>query len=438
MLTVAMTAGKPSFRGRAPADRRQMFRAGLASGLLLPRGTPPAPGASELVTEEAALIPAPGEVLRVEALVAEGDAVAQGQPLFRLRAAPRIMLVAPMAGRLARVELAPGRRLVQAVIFREGEGRHETRRPGDGARALVALMQGAGLWRRLRSRPFGKMPRPDEVPAAIFVMAADTRPAAPDPMHELAGREEAFGRGMAALAELSEVLFLCEGAGGGARLPAPAATRRITCGRLHPQGLAGVQVHRHHPARVDRPVWDLHAGDVADLGALLATGLLPRTRLVRVSGAALREGRLVRCQPGADLRGLCRDIVRPGPHEILSGSALDGVAANWLAPRDRQVTVRLPAARPARHWFGAALRRAGRPLPIIPTAALDQALGGLPAAMLARVLGAGDAEGAARLGALSLLEEDLALADYATGAEPRLSAQLRVLLDRIEAEEAPT
>src|SRR5690606_9899719 len=154
--------------------------------------------------------------------------------------------------------------------------------------------------------------------------------------------------------------------------------------------------------------------------------------------AALRETRLVRCQPGADLRGLCRDIVKPGPHALLSGSALDGGPAQFLAPRDRQVTVRPLASGPARrHWFAAALRRAGRPLPVIPTAALDQALAGLPAAALVRALGAGDDESAIRLGALSLVEQDLALADYATAAEPPLSAQLRAILDRIEAAEVP-
>jgi len=83
------------------------------------------------------------------------------------------------------------------------------------------------------------------------------------------------------------------------------------------------------------------------------------------------------------------------------------------------------------------LRSAARPLPIIPTAALSQALGrSLPAAALVRALGGGDAETAVKLGALSLVEEDLALADYVTAADPPLARQLRILLDQIEAQEA--
>ncbi len=111
-----------------------------------------------VLTEEAAITAERNEELRVEPLVSEDDQVAQGQPLLRLRADPTIALVAPMAGRVARIELAPGRRLTQLVLFREGEQRHtHTVGPNDEV-ALRFLMQGAGLWRTLRSRPFGRMP----------------------------------------------------------------------------------------------------------------------------------------------------------------------------------------------------------------------------------------------------------------------------------------
>ena len=79
---------------------------------------------------------------------------------------------------------------------------------------------------------------------------------------------------------------------------------------------------------------------------------------------------------------------------------------------------------------------ASRPLPIIPTAAVDQAMGGeLPAAALLRALSSGDTETAVKLGALSFLAEDMSLVDYVTGAEPRFSDVLTALLERIEQEE---
>ncbi|PJE29895.1 Na+-transporting NADH:ubiquinone oxidoreductase subunit A [Pseudooceanicola antarcticus] len=418
----------------------------INSGLspALPTAPPASGGVTARLTEEAALIPLRSERLRLDMLCEEGALLAQGAPVARMRDHPEVALVAPMAARLARVRLGPGRQLIELLFFHEPEaGRHvfevAAARHGDAA-AIRVLMQQAGLWRLLRSRPFGRMPAVAESPAAIFVMAADTRPHAPDPVAMLEGRGESFSRGLAALGRLTGgPVFLCQPRG--PALAGPGAVegrlRILRCGNRHPQGLAGFRIHHEHPATPEAPVWELHAEDVADLGALLETGSLPGLRSVSVTGEALTETRLLRCQPGANLRGLCQGAVVPGWHQVLSGSALDGHEATWLGLRDRQVTVQdSHRGSPRSHWFSNALRRAARPLPVIPTAALEQAFGtALPAMALIRALSSGDDESFTRLGGLSLLEEDLALADYVTGATPRLSALLRAALDRIAAEE---
>lgn len=396
------------------------------------------------ITDQCALHAQPEEDFRVDLLVAEGDKVAQGAPVLRSRRQPELVLAAPVAGEVATIDLGPGRRLSHIQFFHlpeAGRHRHETAGAGGSdAAATRALLLSAGLWPRLRSRPFGRIPAPGEAPSAIFVMAVDTRPDAPPPLLSIKGREEEFARGLQALVGLSDgPVFVCLEKDADAdrlgNVDGKVRTARIA--QVHPHGLAGFQILQRHPAGIGRVVWDVHAEDVADIGALLATGLVPETRLVCVSGSALREHRLVRCQQGADLRALTFDIVKPGPHQLLSGSSLDGSAGRWLGRWDRQATAVAGRERDAYpHWFSAALRRAGRPLPIIPTAALDQAFGGvLPAAPLVRALAANDAETATRLGALSLVEEDLALADYMTAASPRLAKMLRVMLDRA-AEEA--
>lgn len=420
---------------------RHWLRNMLNGGLVLPVVSPPfAAGIEQRITAEAALT-APGWTdLRVDPLVEEGAVVAQGAPVLRNRRHPQIQLCAPMAGRLAALSLGPGRRLERALFFHEAQaGRHVH----DTGLPPRALMQAAGLWRAFRARPFGRVPLPDAVPAGIFVMACDTRPLAAAPRLALEGQQEDFARGLHALAGMTKgPVWLAQDDGPDLAVPDLAGTgarlRILRPGPLHPAGLAGVQIVTHQPARLDAPVWDIAAEDVAALGALIATGMLPETRLIAVAGPALREARLMRAQPGADLRGLTHGLVRPGPHAILSGSALEGAEAQFLRPRDRQVTVLTRPPAPARaHWFRAALGAAARPVPLIPTAALDHALGRVvPASALLRAIASGDEETATRLGALSLLPEDLTLADYVTCAEPALSALLGGLLARIEAEEA--
>jgi len=397
----------------------------------------------EVITEEAAVQPPDGHALPVTPLVAEGDTVARGAAVACLRHSPDICFVAPIAGHVARVSLLPGRKLSEIVLFRDESGgieRHETAASAT-AGGLRRLMQSAGVWPRLRRRPFGDMPAIGEVPAAILVMRADTRPYAPDPEWDLNGREAAFARGLAALGRLTDgPVFVCRP--GVAASPDLSAERTdirwIACGPRHPQGCAGIRIHQAFPAGLDAPVWDIHAGDVADLGDLLESGELPMMRHVRIAGAGLREGRCLRTHPGADLRQLTQRIVAPGPHVLISGSHLDGDPARWLGQRGRQVTV-LPRAapRPRPHWLIAALTESASTRPAIPTAALSQSLGAaVHAAPFIRALGAGDDETAMTLGLLSLLEEDVALADYTLGAGGGIMAQLRAMLERIRTEYA--
>lgn len=396
-----------------------------------------------LITDQSALFAGSEDDFRVEALVAEGDRVNQGQPVLRSRRHPEIVLVAPVGGEVATLDIGPGRRLSSIVFFHDhNAGRHVHRSlgPANDNSAVRAAVQAGGLWPLFRSRPFGHIPKPGENPAAIFVMAADSRPEAPSPALAVRGREEAFARGLSALTLLTEgAIHLCYDKVFAAGVETFKITRVIPSlvGNSPSHGLAGFQIALRHPPALAAPVWDIHAEDVASIGDFLADGMVPETRLIAVSGSALRETRVVRCQPGADLRALCYDILKPGPHRLLAGSALDGREARWLGPWRRQVTaVPCPGEVPRQHWFSRALKGASRPLPIIPTAALDQAFGGiLPAAPLARAIASNDAETAIRLGALSLLEDDLALADFVTAASPRLSSMLRALVDRIAREE---
>lgn len=432
---------------QVPGVWTQAWARGLSRGLDVPVANAPGPvepaAIETRISEEAALLASAEDDLRIEPLVARGDSVAQGAPLFRFRRHPEVAVTAPMGGMVAHLDLDLGHRLRRIALFHdEGAGRHR-HDPGAAAQepaALRRLLQDSGLWQAFRSRPFGRFPHPAEVPAALCVMVLDTRPGAADPRLAIAGGERAFEIGVRAISQLTEgPVLICQEAGAEviARNILPRRLKILTVPRIHPQGLAGVQVHRHFPARPGAPVWDIGAEDVLAIGELLETGYLRQTRLVSVSGDALREGRLIRTQPWADLRGLCRGLLRPGPSAILSGSLLEGQEARWLRPGDRQVTARVRRElKEGAHWFRSALSRASRPLPLIPTAAADQALGGGVAAMpLLRALSSGDAETAIRLGVLSLLPEDLALADYVTCAQPPLSALLAGLLERIEQEE---
>ncbi|MDO5603650.1 MAG: Na(+)-translocating NADH-quinone reductase subunit A [Paracoccus sp. (in: a-proteobacteria)] len=396
--------------------------------------------AETLITPEAIIGPGLGRDFRVDMLVEPDAVVAQGDALAQSRRDPRLVLSAPMAGRVARIDLGPGRRLERIEIFSDDSGRQRQfdTSAADTAPGLRALMLDSGLWvLALRSRPGGGLADPDVMPAAIFVAAAETRPGALAPRLALAGQMDEFRRGLDALALLTggEVHLVQDD--GTDLVPAGGRLRIHRAGGLHPAGLIGGHIHHIRPALPGRPVWQIEAQDVAALGALILTGHLPPARLVSVAGPGLARARLVRTQPGADMRALVQGALTPGPKMILSGDALAGQETRHLMPGARLVTAMpRPAAGAGDHWFRAALGRAARPVPLIPSAAVEQSLpAGIPAVPLLRALGAGDDEAAIRLGALSLVEEDLALADYITAAHPRFAALIRALLERTAIEE---
>lgn len=414
-------------------------------GLSVPIATPhPLPQqAEEAITSEAGIF-TPYMELRVQPLAQAGDLVAQGAPVLKDRRRDECVITAPMACRIAEFKIGSGRRLESLVFHSVEQGeRHkfdsraarEEMTNSTGSVAIRALFQASGLWMYLRARPFGRVPGPTNTPAAIFVMAVDTRPLACNPRLVVEGDSAPlFERGLDALARLTEgPVYLCQDRG-----PDLAAARGrvkiVRLGSYHPAGLAGIQMHQLFPARIDREVWEIAAEDVVAIGYLLAEGSLPATKLVAVTGPGMRQSRLVRCQPGADLRELCYAYMTPGQRTILSGSVLDGQESRWLGIRDRQVTVvERPSTTTSPHWLRIALLGASRPAPVIPTAAVEHALGGiLPVTALLRALSVGDDETAMQLGALSLLEEDLALVDYITCAQPRFSWLLRAALNRIE------
>ena len=100
------------------------------------------PGIVDVVTEEAAVQTPTGEKLPVTPLVGEGEMVAKGAPVACLRQTPSICLVAPVAGRVAKIALLPGRRLSEIVLFRDPDGGtevHDTAQAAsaDGLRRLM-------------------------------------------------------------------------------------------------------------------------------------------------------------------------------------------------------------------------------------------------------------------------------------------------------------
>lgn len=376
--------------------------------------------------------------MRTDVLVAQGDTVRAGQPLFRDRKRPGIAIVAPVAGHVARLEIGAKRRLSTVEIAVDGDEAESFDTRADDETALRALLGQAGLWTALIARPFGRIPDLDAKADAIFVTAIDTRPLAADPfiVLEPGPVRDAFAEGLTALERLTEgPVFVCQGDGVDL-VPAAGRIRVEKFEGRHPAGLVGTHIDRLFPIAPGRSVWQIAYQDVVAIGRLLQSGRVDGHRVVALGGPGAKRPRLVRVPDGASLDDLLDGEMTAGPKTVLSGPPLGGRPASHLRRRDWQVSV-LQRTQPAPPtplggWFS---RRAhsARPLPVVPTAALDHALGpDLPVVHLVRALAAHDVESAEKLGAAGLLEEDLALVSYAAATGQDFGALLRTTLDALE------
>ena len=373
--------------------------------------------------------------VRSEILVGEGDDVAAGTPLFRDRKRPDIQFIAPAAGTVERVALGPRRRLA-SIEIRIGESTAVgfTIPAAPDRRAAQRLLLESGSWTGFRARPYGRIPDPGSTPEAIFVTAIDTYPLAADPSVVLEGVRDAFACGVGLLGLLTDgPVFVCQGPGQGL----VGARQNIRCVQFagpHPAGLPGTHIHRLLPVRPGRCVWQINYQDVAAIGLLMETGKLAGERVISLAGPGVRQPRLMRVPAGSSLDDLVQDELGEGATQILSGPAIAGRKSRFLGRHHWQVTALSDDQARRRHGWLSSILALRQTEPVIPSEALEQAFGlERPIIPLLRALSVGDVETAARLGCLELLEEDLALATYASGGGQDFPALLRSALDSLEA-----
>lgn len=446
----------------------------LKRGLDLPIAGEPQFSVSDAATvHSVAVLGADYPGMRPTLHVAEGDTVLTGQLLFEDKKTPGVRYTAPAAGRVQAINRGHRRFMQSVVIEVDPEGGHEsfdTHASDDLPELERSTVQdqlvASGEWTAIRTRPFGRVPEPGSVPDAIFVSVIDTHPLAAPPSLAINERLDAFRDGLAILARLTDgSVWVCRGPN--TDLPAFAAgqVREETFDGPHPAGNPGTHIHFLHPVDRRRTVWVVGYQDVIAFGRLFTTGRLHTERLVSLAGPRVRDPRVLRTRVGASLEELTAGELDGDGDEVrvVSGSVFNGHHAQgptgYLGRLANQVTVlREGTDRPMFGYLSPGLRRhsvlniylsrlwPGRRLPLstttngseramVPLGQYEQLvpMDILPTQLL-RALVVGDVETAEALGALELVEEDLALCSYACVGKYEYGPILRDTLTRIQEE----
>lgn len=403
--------------------------------------------------------------------VAEGDRVRLGQALFSDRRHEGVVYTSPGAGTVRAIHRGDKRVLLSVVVDLDG-GDDELRFDEHERAALATLerervqrqLLASGMWTALRTRPFGKVPAPGSVPRSIFVPLIDTNPLAPDPDVIVGAAERDLRDGLAVLARLTDgPLWVCRSPR--SKLPSLAggAVREQVFDGPHPAGNPGTHIHFLDPVGPGRTVWVVGYQDVIAIGRLFTTGRLDVTRIVALTGPQVRSPRLLRTRLGASLDTLTAGELHDGDNRVICGSVLDGRTARgptaYLGRFANQVCVlREGHERRLLGYLSPGLERhsalniylsrllPGKRLAMTTTTngseramvPLGQYEAVMPMDILAtpllRELVVGDTDTAVALGALELVEEDLALCTYVCAGKYDYGPILRDNLDRYEKE----
>ena len=219
--------------------------------------------------------------IKPKLLVAEGDRVQTGQPLFFDKNDRDVQFVSPATGVVSAVELGPRRFLERVVIRPEGEDTFASPERVDPDQiatvdraTLITAMKRSGLWSLMRQRPVGKVADGDRVPVAIYVNGMDTEPLAADPAFAVQGQGDDLRVGLQGLRRLTE---------GAVRLTVKAGTELPAEFRdlkgvevhefrgPHPSGLVGTHINSIAPLAGDQMAWFLKAQEAALIGHWLRT-----------------------------------------------------------------------------------------------------------------------------------------------------------------------
>lgn len=446
-----------------------MQRFDLRKGLNLPLSGAPVqeiqPGPT---IHTAAVLGADYIGLKPRLSVEEGDLVGPGTPLFVHKDIPEAQIVSPIAGRVKAINRG-ARRVLISVEIQASENAADPvdfSQVGnaDTADGLTERLCAAGLWTSFRTRPYSKIPSPSSRPAAIYVTAMDTEPLAPDAAVVVAAAEEAFVRGLEAIASLSAgKTYLCFEAGTDNPGRNVAGVEAAEFSGPHPAGLPGTHMHFLDTPTSARTVWTIWYQDVIAIGRLLLTGRLDPERVISVAGPLCRNPRLVRTVAGASMVDLTDgEIDTSVPVRLISGSVLSGRAGEgtdaYLGRYDRQVTVieedrkqipmgwilPMPSKYAVQPVLGSAFSKKlyaltsnlnGGRRAMVPTGTFEELMPQdfLPTQLL-RALLVMDTDTAQDLGVLELDEEDLGLVGFACPAKYEYGLALRDCLTKIEKE----
>lgn len=278
--------------------------------------------------------------VKAEAQVKAGDV------LFFDKYNPEILFTSPISGTVKEIVRGERRKVLEVIVESDGKNEKVSFEKIDSTKReqVIELLLKSGLWPFIKQRPYGCLAKPSDTPKHIFISGFDSNPLGSD--FEFIFHEEVSTIQLAidALKSLTsgQVFF-----------GLPAHTSSIfqplknvefnTFEGPHPAGNVGIQIHHVSPINKGDKVWTLSVQALVYIGRLLTSGELNMEKTVALAGSEVIEPKYYRTVHGANVASLVNNKTKGETTErIISGSILTGTkieATGFLGFFDQEVCV---------------------------------------------------------------------------------------------------
>jgi len=405
-------------------------------------------------------------------MVAEGDTVKLGQPVFSCKKNEGLVFTSPASGKVSRINRGE-KRAFQSLEIEVSESEeavkfenHITKSVLDYTKEEVEkLLLESGEWKYIRQRPYDKVATVGETPSAVFITAIDTNPPAPKPQFVIDQFKDEFKAGVDIISKLSkDRTYVCVAPESGIDFFSTAEIRKVEFAGAHPAGLAGTHIHMIDPVNPTKMAWHVGYQDVIAIGRLFLTGTLLTDKIISLGGPLAQNPRYLKVRRSANVTELVEGETEAGtPLRVIAGSVFHGhvaegpfaylgaytnqitaieedhkrVLLGWHSPGFNRFSIKPIYVSKLMPWkkFNLGSSTHGSPRSMVPTGNFEAVmpLDILPTQLL-RALESNDTDTAQDLGALELAEEDMALMTFVSTGKTDFGPVLRRNLETIERE----
>ena len=273
-------------------------------------------------------------IKRGKVMVAVGDNVKAGTPVFYDKTMDVVLYPSPVSGEVVEVRRGLKRKLLEIVILADKEMEYEdfgNVSPSDlnnlGRDEAKEKMLKGGVWPNIIQRPYGIVADPEYTPKAIFISGFDSHPLAPDYAFIYKGEERYFQTGIEVLEKFTDgIVHLSQNAQG----EVPSVFSQVQGVQVnkfsgpHPAGNVGVQIHHVDPINKGDIVWTVSPYGVIQIGKLFVEGRCDSSKIVALTGSEVTNPQYYKTYGGAGIKKFVHGTLSSNHFRIISGNVLTG------------------------------------------------------------------------------------------------------------------